>query len=200
MQKSGFVSIIKTDMMDRRSQNHQEVKEMNEVIKNIMERRSCRSYKPDKIKDEDLDLILEAGAWAPSGMDRQESVMVAVQDPEMIKKLSKMNAAVFGIDKDPFYGASVVVVVLADPTVPTYIEDSSLVLGNMMLAARSLGIASCWVHRAKEMFSSEEGMELKRQWGLSDSLVGIGHVVLGYPDGGFPEANPRKEGRIIKIK
>lgn len=173
---------------------------MNEAIKNMIERRSCRAYKPEMIKDEELDLILKAGEWAPSGMGAQAPVMVAVQDPELVKKLSKMNAAVMGTDADPFYGAPVVVAVLADTNRGTYVEDGSLVLGNMMLAAASLGVGSCWIHRAKEVFESEEGKALKKEWGIPDSYAGVGHVVLGYPAAPLAEGKPRKEGRIIKIK
>ena len=173
---------------------------MNEIIKSMIERRSCRAYKEEMIKDEELDLILEAGEWAASGKGMQATVMVSVQDPQLVKKLSKMNAEVLGTDSDPFYGAPMVVVVFANKSVrPTYVEDGSLVLGNMMLAASSLGIGSCWIHRAKEVFESEEGKKLKKEWGLSDDYVGIGHVVLGYPSAPLPKGQPRKEGRIIKI-
>ena len=174
---------------------------MNEIIKNMIERRSCRAYKSEMIKDEELDLILKAGEWAASGKGMQVAVMVAIQDPELIKKLSKMNAEILGTDADPFFGAPVVVAVLANKAIrPTYIEDGSLVLGNMMLAASSLGIGSCWVHRAREEFESEEGKKLKKEWGLSDDYVGIGHVVLGYPSAPLQKPLPRKEGRIIKIR
>ena len=174
---------------------------MNEIIKNMLERRSCRAYKSEMIKDEELDLILKAGEWAASGKGMQVAVMVAIQDPELIKKLSKMNAEILGTDADPFFGAPVVVVVLANKAIrPTYIEDGSLVLGNMMLAASSLGIGSCWVHRAREEFESEEGKKLKKEWGLSDDYVGIGHLVMGYPSSPLPKPQPRKEGRIIKIR
>ena len=174
---------------------------MNEIIKNMIERRSCRAYKSEMIKDEELDLILKAGEWAASGKGMQVAVMVAIQDPELIKRLSKMNAEILGTDADPFFGAPVVVAVLANKAIrPTYIEDGSLVLGNMMLAASSLGIGSCWVHRAREECESEEGKKLKKEWGLSDDYVGIGHVVLGYPSAPLPKPQPRKEGRIIKIR
>ena len=130
---------------------------MNESIKNMIERRSVRGYKPDMIPKEDLDLILEAGTYAATGMGMQSPVIVAVTDKGTRDQLSKMNADVMGTDTDPFYGAPVVLVVLADKNRPTYIYDGSLVMGNLMNAAASLGIGSCWIHRAKEVFASEEG-------------------------------------------
>lgn len=172
---------------------------MNEVIENIIERRSCRAYKPEMIKEEELDLILEAGEWAPSGMGKQASVIVAVKDRDTVRKLSEINARIMGTDSDSFYGAPVVAVVLADTNRPTYVEDGWLILENMMLAATSLGIGSCWIHRAKETFESEEGRELKKKWGVPESYAGVGNVILGYPAEPAKQDKPRKEGRIIKI-
>ena len=172
---------------------------MNDVIKNMIERRSCRAYKPEMIKDEELDLILKAGEWAPSGMGKQASVLVAVRDMDTVKKLSDINAKIMGTDGDPFYGAPVVVVVLADTNRPTYVEDGSLILENMMLAATSLGIGSCWIHRAKETFESEEGRALMKKWGVPESYAGVGNVILGYPAEPVKQDKPRKDGRIIKI-
>ena len=123
---------------------------MNESIKNMIERRSVRGYKPDMIPKEDLDLILEAGTYAATGMGMQSPVIIAVTDKATRDQLSKMNADVMGTDTDPFYGAPVVLVVLADKNRPTYIYDGSLVMGNLMNAAASLGIGSCWIHRAKD--------------------------------------------------
>lgn len=173
---------------------------MNEVIKNMIERRSCREYKPDMIKEEELDLILKAGEWAPSGKGMQVSLMVAVQNKDIIAKMSKMNAEVMGQDMDPFYGAPVVVVVFANTVRPTYVEDGALTCGNMMLAATSIGVGSCWIHRAREVFESEEGKKLKKEWGVPESYVGVGNVILGYPAKPLGEGAPRKEGRIIKIR
>lgn len=172
---------------------------MNVVTRNIKRRRSIRSYKNEQIKDAELDAILEAGSYAPSGMDKQATIMVAVQDPEVIALMSGLNAKVMGMDIDPFYGAPTVVVVFADPAeTATPVEDGSLVIGNMMQAAFSIGVDSCWVHRAKEVFESEEGKALKAKWGVGDSFVGIGNCILGYRDGELPEAPERKPGRIIK--
>ena len=172
---------------------------MNVVTRNIKRRRSIRSYKNEQIKDAELDAILEAGSYAPSGMDKQATIMVAVQDPEVIALMSGLNAKVMGMDIDPFYGAPTVVVVFADPAeTATPVEDGSLVIGNMMQAAFSIGVDSCWVHRAKEVFETEEGKALKAKWGVGDSFVGIGNCILGYREGELPEAPERKPGRIIK--
>lgn len=173
---------------------------MNEVIKNMMERRSCRSYKAEQIRDEELNLILTAGEWAPSGMGAQSPMLVAVQKPELVKKLSAMNAKVMGTDSDPFYGAPTVVAVFADTARPTCVEDGSLALGNMMNAAASLGVGSCWIHRAKQVFESEEGKALMKEWGVPESYVGVGHCILGYAAGPLKEGKPRKENYIVKVK
>lgn len=172
---------------------------MRETLKDLKTRRSIRAYKPEQITEEELNQVLEAGLYAPTGMGRQSPVMVVVQDPDMVKKLSAMNAAVMGVSSDPFYGAPTVIVVLADSTIPTYREDGSLVMGNLLNAAHAAGIGSCWIHRAREVFSSEEGKALLKEWGLDDRYEGIGHCILGYSDGEYPEAKPRKEGYIIRV-
>ena len=173
---------------------------MNETIKNLIERRSCRKYKSEHIKDEELNLILKAGEYAPSGMGMQSPKMVVLQNKSMIERLSKLNAKIMNRDVDPFYGAPTVIVVLADKTKMTYIEDASLVLGNLMNAAHSLGIGSCWIHRAKEEFETEEGKELLKEWNISDNYVGIGHCILGYIDGNLSVPKPRKEDYVTIIK
>lgn len=172
---------------------------MNDIIKNMMERRTCRSYTEEMVKEEELDQVLEAGEWAPSGMGQQPTILVAVQKPELIKKLSEMNAAVMGTKSNPFYGASTAIVVFADSNRPTFVEDGALVMGNMLNAAHSLGLGSCWVHRAREVFSSEEGKALKAEWGVPESYEGIAHCILGYPASPTPAAKPRREGRIKKV-
>ena len=173
---------------------------MNESIKNMIERRSVRGYKPDMIPKEDLDLILEAGTYAATGMGMQSPVIVAVTDNATRDQLSKMNADVMGTDTDPFYGAPVVLVVLADKNRPTHIYDGSLVMGNLMNAAASLGIGSCWIHRAKEEFESSWGRELLASLGIEDEYEGIGHCALGYVDGDYPDVIPRKENRVFYLK
>ncbi len=164
---------------------------MNEALKVLLERRSCRSYKPDPIPREALDQILEAGAYAATGMGRQSPIMIAVTDPETRDRLSRMNAAVMGAKNDPFYGAPVVIAVLADRGVPTYLYDGSLVMGNLMNAAHALGIGSCWIHRAKEEFDSEEGKALLRSLGIEGDYEGIGDCIHGYAAQENQTAAPR---------
>ena len=173
---------------------------MSEVLKVLKERRSIRKYKKEQIADEQLNQILEAGTYAPTGKGAQSPIMVVVQDEETINELSKMNAEVMGINGDPFYGAPTVVVVLADRGCrPTYIEDGSLVMGNLMIAAHAAGVDSCWIHRAKEVFESKRGQELLKKWGVEGDYVGIGHCVLGYRDCEYPKAKERKENYIVRV-
>ena len=172
---------------------------MNETLKVLKERRSVRKYKAEQIRDEELNAILEAGTWAPSGMGLQSAVMVVVQDPATIAKLSKANAEIQGKPgTDPFYGAPTVVVVLADGTAGNWIQDGSLVMGNLMTAAASLHIGSCWINRAMEYFDTAEGKDLLKQWGLPETYRGVGNCVLGYVDGDLPAPKPRKDGWIIR--
>ena len=162
------------------------------------QRRSIRSYEPRQITRQELDLILEAGTYAPTGMNRQSPVMVAVQDPEIIRVMEKENAAVMGMpDAKPFYGAPTVVVVFADTRVLTGFEDACLVMGNLMNAASVIGVGSCWIHRAKEVFQSEVGKALMAKWGLDENYVGVGNCILGYA-AEAPAARPRKENYIIR--
>ena len=125
-------------------------------------------------------------------------ILVAVQDPATIARLSQLNAAVMGTKTDPFYGAPTVVVVLADQSRATWLEDGSLAMGNLMLAAHALGLGSCWVHRAREVFAGAEGQALLRQWGIQGNYAGVAHCLLGYPDGPLPEPKPRREHRIYR--
>lgn len=172
---------------------------MNETIKNLVERRSCRKYSSTQIKEDELNSVLKAGEYAPTGMGMQSPIIVVLQNKSIIDKLSKINAKIMGKDEDPFYGAPTVLVVLADKNIGTYIEDGSLVLGNLMNAAYSLGLGSCWIHRAKEEFEIEEGKELLKEWNIPENYVGIGHCILGYPEE-KSEAKPRKEDYIRFIK
>ena len=169
-----------------------------EAMKNLLERRSIRKYKDTQVPDELLDQVLEAGLYAPSGMNRQNVIMVAVRDKETRDQLSRMNAAVMGRDGDPFYGAPCVIVVLGDGENYSPTENGSLVLGNLMNAAHAVGLGSCWIHRAWQTFETEEGKALLRKWGLKDTLVGVGNCILGYPDED-PAPRPRLDGRIVKI-
>lgn len=172
---------------------------MNDVIRSLKERRSVRAYREEQVREEELQQILEAATYAPSGMGKQSAVMVVVQDKETIAKLSKLNAAVMGAEIDPFYGAPTVVVVLADRRSFTWKEDGCLVMGNLMNAAYAVGVDSCWIHRAKEVFEGEEGQALLKQWGIEGDYVGVGHCILGYRAGDLPEAKPRKANYIYRV-
>ena len=173
---------------------------MNDVIRNMMERRSVRAYKPEHVPQELVDQILEAGSYAASGMGRQPVIVLAVTDREVRDRLSRINAAVMGRDGDPFYGAPDVLVVLADKSSPTHVYDGTLVMGNMMNAAASLGIASCWIHRAKETFEGEEGKALLKELGIEGDYEGIGNLIIGYADGEMKPAAPRKENFAYYVK
>ena len=173
---------------------------MNEVLKCLKERRSVRKYRSEQIKDSELEQILEAGTYAPTGMGMQSPIMVAVQDPETIAKLSKMNAAVMGVTSDPFYGAPVILIVLADKTIPTYKYDGSLVMGNLMNAAESLGLGSIWIHRAKEEFESDFGKKILSDLGIDGDYEGIGHCAIGYAAVPAPASAPRKGNYVYYVK
>ncbi len=168
------------------------------MYEDLLTRRSVRKYSDRPVEDEKLDKVLTAGLYAPTGMNNQAPILVAVRDKETRDKLSRMNAAVMGASGDPFYGAPCVIVVLSDPERMTWVEDGSLVLGNLMNAAHSLGLGSCWIHRAKECFDTPEGKALLRAWGVPENYRGVGNCILGYA-AEEPEAKPRKSGRIIKI-
>ncbi len=168
------------------------------MYEDLLTRRSVRKYSDRPVEDEKLDKVLTAGLYAPTGMNNQLPVLVAVRDKATRDELSRMNAAVMGTSGDPFYGAPCVIVVLSDPERMTWVEDGSLVLGNLMNAAHSLGLGSCWIHRAKECFDTPEGKALLRAWGVPENYRGVGNCILGYA-AEEPEAKPRKSGRIIKI-
>lgn len=171
---------------------------MNNTINDIMSRRSIRKYKPEQISREELDIVLQAGISAPTGKNRQSPILIAVQNKEVRDLLSRMNAQVLGADVDPFYGAPTVVVVLAEANSPHAVQDGSLVLGNMMNAAKAIGLGSCWINRAREVFDSEEGKQLLAQWGVGGDYIGVGNCILGYPDED-PVMKPRKPDYIRYI-
>lgn len=171
----------------------------NETLDVINSRRSIRAYKSDAIPRELLDAVLEAGTSAPTGMGRQSPVIIAVESKAYRDRVSKLNATVLGSDTDPYYGAPVIILVLADSSRPTYVEDASCVLENMMLAAHSLGLGTVWVHREREIFDSENGKRLLAEWKLPESLRGVGSIAIGYP-AVEPDARlPRKDGYIIHV-
>lgn len=171
----------------------------NPVLENLKTRRAIRKYLPRQVEPEKLDLILEAGTYAPTGMGMQSPVIIAVQDPQSVQKLAKLNAKVMNSSSNPYYDA-------ADDSSGAGLVTAGhpgggrrCVLENMMLAAHSLGLGSCWIHREREMFELPEGKELLSQWGITEPLTGVGALALGYPDGDAPQPKPRKEGYIVKV-
>lgn len=173
---------------------------MSDVLEIIKSRRSIRKYKSDMVPQDKLEKIIEAGTYAATGMGKQSPIIVAVTNKELRDKLSAMNAKIMGVNSDPFYGAPVVLIVLADKNRPTYVYDGSLVMGNLMLEAEAQGVGSCWIHRAKEEFESEEGKEILKSLGIEGDYEGIGHCVLGYADGPAPKAAPRKDSYVYYVK
>ncbi len=173
---------------------------MNETMKTIIERRSVKKYKPDPIKKEILDEIIKAGTYAATGKNRQAPIILAITNKQVRDELAKLNAKIMGMEDtfDPFYGAPVVLVVLSKKDVDTHVYDGSLVMGNLMLAASSLGVGSCWIHRAREEFELPEGKKILQDLGIKDEYEGIGHCVLGYADV-TPADKPRKENWVYYI-
>src|SRR5574344_3075922 len=173
----------------------------NIILESMKTRRSIRGYKPDEMpSDELIKAVAEAGTYAPTGMGMQSPIIIAVKDKTTRDLLSRLNAEIMGTSADPFYGAPVILIVLADKNRPTRIYDGSLVMENLMLAAHALGLGSCWIHRAKEEFESEEGKELLRQWGIEGEYEGIGHCAVGYVGGPYPTVRPRKENYVYYVK
>ena len=168
---------------------------MNEVLKVLESRRSCRNFKPDMVKQEELKAIIKAGTYAATGMGKQSPIIIAVTNKELRDALSEENRKIGGWKEgfDPFYGAPVVLVVLANKDIPTYIYDGALVMGNLMNAAESLGVGSIWIHRAKEEVDSEFGKDLLKKLGIEGNFEGIGHCALGYAAEPSKAAAARKE-------
>lgn len=175
---------------------------MNEIIKAMENRRSIRQFKAQMPRKEDLQQIVEAGLYAANGMGKQAVITLVVTNQALRDKLAKVNAQIAGWPetKDPFYGAPAVLIVLADKTHFTGIYDGSLVMGNMMLAAHSLGLGSIWIHRAKEEFESDEWKKLLTDLGIQGNWEGIGHCAVGYPEGEIPPAAKRKDGRVFWVE
>ena len=175
---------------------------MNDVIKAMMERRSIRKFKSDRVSKKDIDEIINAGLYAANGMGRQAVITVAVTNKQLRDKIAKDNSKIGGWDErfDPFYGAPVILIVLAEKDWRNRVYDGSLVIGNMMLAAHSLGLGSIWIHRAKEEFETEEYKKLLKDIGVEGEWEGIGHCAIGYIDGDVPKPAPRKENRVYFIE
>ncbi len=169
---------------------------MKDTLEVMESRSSCRKYTDKPVPREVIEKIVRAGTYAATGMGKQSPVILVVENKELRDRLSKMNAAVMNADTDPFYGAPQVIVVLADRNVATYVYDGSLVMGNMMNAAEDLGVASCWIHRAKEMFDTPEGKQILKDAGIEGDYEGIGNLVIGYDDNGKREKAPRKDNYV----
>lgn len=172
---------------------------MKNGLDTLYERRSIRKYKPEQIRDEELEQVLRAGVCAPTAMNLQSPIIVAVQNKEEIAYMSRLNADVWGFQGDPFYGAPTVLVVLADAGNKNAVKDGSLVMGNLMNAASAIGLGSCWINRADAVFASEEGKALLKKWGIEGDYIGIGNCILGYPDE-EREMKPRKENYVYYIR
>ncbi len=173
---------------------------MNEVLKCIFSRRSVKKYQTTEVPSELIEQVVNAGISAASGRNRQPSIVLAVTRKDIRDRLSKINAEILGTSSDPFYSAPVVLVVLAEKSSNTRVYDGSLVMGNMMLVAHSLGLGACWIHRAKETFESEEGQAILKELGIEGDYEGIGNCVIGYGEGEYPKEKPRRENRVFYIK
>lgn len=173
---------------------------MNEVLKALIERRSVKKYKDTPVPKELIEKIATAGTYAPSGRNKQAAIILAITNKELIDRLSALNAKIMGIDTDPFYGAPAVLVVLYDKSVFTGIYDASLVMQNLMLSAHSLGLGSCWIHRAKEVFETEEGKKILKDLGIEGDYEGVGNCIVGYADGEYPAKKPRKENYVYYVE
>lgn len=171
----------------------------NETLETLKSRRSVRNYKPEQVDESLLRQVLEAGTYAPTGNGRQAVKIVAVQEPEAVRTLSRLNAAVAGkTDGDPFYGAPTVLLVLADTNYATWQLSGAAVLTNLLNAAQAVGLGSCWIHRAKEELESEEGKALSKAWGIPEGYAGVGHCILGYA-AETPAAAPRKADYVLRV-
>jgi len=170
------------------------------VLKCLKERRSVRAFRTEQVGEAELAAVLEAGTYAATGRNKQAPIISAVQDKGAREKLRRMNAEILGTpDQDPFYGAPTILVVLSDPAVSTHVEDGALVLGNLMNAAHAVGLASCWIHRARQEFESEQGKALLKEWGIEGEYVGIGHLALGIAATELPAPTPRKKDYIYRV-
>ena len=174
---------------------------MNKALEVLYERRSIRKYKHEQISNDELELVLKAGMCAPTAMNMQSPIIIAVQNKDEIAYISKLNARIMGNEgSDPFYGAPTVLIVLADANNKNAMKDGSLVMGNLMNAAHALGLGSCWINRATELFGMDEGKALLQKWGIEGEYIGIGNCILGYPDQENPEMKPRKENYVYYVR
>ena len=172
----------------------------NALLDLIKTRRSCRHYKAEQISDEELNAVLEAGTYAPTGHGKQDPVIVAVQNPELKARLAKMNAEVMGVDSNPYCDAPTYLLVFASEDNANAFQDGSCVLENMMLAAHALGLATCWINREYQMFQTEEGKNIMKEIGLKEGLIGIGALSLGYPSREPKPVAERKADWTVIVK
>ena len=175
----------------------------NEALEVLYNRRAIRKFKPEQIKDEELDAVLKAGTFAPTAMGRQSPLIVAIQDKEDVELLNQLSAKVADREGKPYYGAPTIILIFyTDIAMSEYfgILDASAVTTNMLNAAYAVGLGSCWIHRAKEIFESDEGKALLKKWGITEHVVGVCSIALGYADMEHPEPKPRREGYVVKIK
>ena len=194
---SALLLILATSCSNIKTEKDMKGYGMLEVLKS---RRAIRTYQ-DKMPDKDLiEKVLEAGTYAPTGMGDQSPIIVAVTNKKVRDRLSQLNAHVMGSNSDPFYGTPVVLVVLADKNHPTHLYDGALVMGNLMNAAHAVGLGSCWVHRAKEVFETAEGMALLKVWGIEGDYEGIGNCILGYNSQELPLPKARKTNYIYRVE
>ena len=174
---------------------------MNTVIEHMLTRRSVRKYRPEPVPRELMDQVILAGTYAASGKGHQSGVIVAITDRALRDRLAEMNRQIGGWEEgfDPFYGAPVVLAVLAEKAWPTHVYDGSLIMGNLMLAAHALGLGSCWIHRARETFEAEAGRQILKDLGIEGEYEGVGFCILGYAEGALPPAPPRKEKFVYYV-
>ena len=173
---------------------------MNEVLKVLKERRSIRAFRPEPLKKEDLDAIVEAGLYAPSAKNLQSTKLVVVRDAAVLARLERLNSRILGTPEGaPFYGAPEAIVVLSDSEYPNWLQDGSLVMGNLMNAAAALGVGSCWINRAMETFELPEGKALMQKWGVDARYAGVGHCILGYAAAEPAPAKARKADFIVRV-
>ena len=170
----------------------------NKYLEFIKTRRSCRFFKPEQISDEELQAVIEAGTYAPSGHSKYNCKIVAVRNPEYREELSKMNGKIFGVDSDPYYGAPTIVLVFAPEDSPNAVLDGSAIMENLLLGAHAIGLGACWINRERQMFSSQRGIEIMKEWGLPEGMIGIGGMALGYRTRPAGAPKPRREG-LFKI-
>jgi|SRR5574344_4934 nitroreductase len=173
---------------------------MSDLLNKIKERRSIRKYKSDMVPRSLIDQVIEAGLYAASGKDKQSTIIVAITNKEQRDLMMKANAEIHGSNTDPFYGAPVILLVLADKTNANYVYDGSLVMGNLMLAAHELGLGSCWIHRARQEFEQPYWQQWLKNMGINGEYEGIGHCALGYIDGDYPKTKPRHPNRVFYVE